>query len=330
MSSMMRKLAIVAAAILPLAFTGGAEAAGGKTKDLKEPGWSWTGIFGGYDQNQLQRGYQVYAQVCSACHSMDLIAFRHLGEDGGPYHLDECPEALNLPSTVDCSDPAANPYVKALAAEFQIPVIDDVGDLTPRPGLPSDYIPSPYANKAQAIAANGGAYPPDQSLIAKARPHGPDYIYSLLTGYPGGPNYPGGGTENPEVLNVPAGQYYNPFYPGDTAGLIDAAYMDETGHAHKEDILARTYEGLVTEDGILYGGAFKMANPLQNGAITYEDGSPETVDQYAKDVVAFLQWSAEPKLEQRKSMGQFVIIYLFIFAIIVYLSYKQVWKSVEH
>ena len=326
----MRKLAAVLAASLPLALTGGAEAAGGKIKELVEPSWSWEGIFGRYDQAQLQRGYQVYAAVCSSCHSMELVAFRHLGEDGGPYHLEECPAELNLPSSVDCSDPAANPYVKALAAEFQIPVIDDVGDLTPRPGLPSDYFPSPYANKQQAIVANGGAYPPDQSLIVKSRVKGRNYIYSLLTGYPGGPNYPGGGTDVPEVLNVPAGQYYNPFYPGDTASLIDPAFMDDEGHARKDEILARTYEGLVTDEGTLYGGAFKMASPLQDGIVTYEDGSPETIDQYAKDVVAFLQWSSEPKLEERKSMGQFVMIYLLIFAVIVYLSYRQIWRNVEH
>ena len=326
----MKRIATTAAA-LALALSASADAAGGKIKPLLEPSWTWEGIFGSYDQAQLQRGYQVYAQVCSSCHSMELVAFRHLGEEGGPYHLEECPEALNLPSTTDCSDPAANPYVKALAAEFQIPVIDDAGDLTPRPGLPSDYFPSPYANKQQAVVANGGAYPPDQSLIVKSRVKGRNYIYSLLTGYPGGPNYPGGGTEVPEVLNVPAGQYYNPFYPGDTASLIRPELMDEEGHAHKDEILERTYEGLVTEDGILYGGAFKMANPLpQDGLVTYEDGTEATVDQMARDVVAFLQWTSEPKLEQRKVMGQFVILYLLIFAGIVYMSYRQIWRNVEH
>ena len=326
----MTRRTLAFAAVLGAALAVPAHAAGGKIKDLKEPAWSWEGVFGRYDQAQLQRGYQVYAQVCSSCHSMELVAFRHLGEEGAPYHLEECPEELGLPSSVDCSDPAANPYVKAIAAEYQIPVIDDVGDTAERPGLPSDYFPSPYANRQQAIVANGGAYPPDQSLIVKSRVKGRNYIYSLLTGYPGGPNYPGGGEDVPSVLDVPAGQYYNPYYPGDTASLIDPAYMDEEGHPHKEDILARTYEGLVTDDGILYGGAFKMAAPLQDGIVTYEDGSPETIDQYAKDVVAFLQWSSEPKLEQRKTMGQFVVIYLVIFAFIVYLSYRKIWSNVEH
>ena len=326
----MKRLITTLAVTLPLAFAASADAAGGKIKELVEPSWSCEGVFGRYDQAQLQRGYQVYAQVCSSCHSMQLVAFRHLGDPGGPYHLDECPEELGLPSSVDCSDPAANPYVKAIAAEYQVPVIDDAGDTAERSGLPSDYFPSPYANKQQAVVANGGAYPPDQSLIVKSRVKGRNYIYSLLTGYPGGPNYPGGGDEVPGVLNVPAGQYYNPFYPGDTLSLIDEAYLDEEGHPEKEAILGRTYKGLVTSEGTLYGGAFKMASPLQDGAVTYEDGSPETIDQYAKDVVAFLQWSSEPKLEQRKVMGQFVVLYLVIFAFIVYLSYRQIWGNVEH
>jgi ubiquinol-cytochrome c reductase cytochrome c1 subunit len=319
------------AAALPLAVMGGAEAAGGKIKELKEPAWSWEGVFGRYDQQQLQRGYQVYRQVCASCHSMKLIAFRHLGEEGGPYHLEECPEELNLPSSVDCSDPAQNPFVKAIAADFQITAgVDDQGDPLTRPGLPADYFPSPYANKQQAIVANGGAYPPDQSLIVKSRVKGRNYIYSLLTGYPGGPSYPGGGNDVPEVLNVPGGQYYNPFYPGDTLSLMDEAYLDEEGHPIKAAVEAVTYEGLVTDEGTLYGGAFKMAAPLQDGIVTYEDGSPETIDQYARDVVAYLQWSSEPKLEQRKVMGQFVMLYLFAFAGIVYASYRQIWRNVEH
>lgn len=305
---MKTKAILAALAALPLIAAGGAHAAGGEIKELKEPSWSWEGIFGSYDQQQLQRGYQVYRTVCSSCHSMKLIAFRHLAEEGGPYHLDECPEELGLPASTDCSDPAQNPIVKAIAADFQIEAgVDDFGDPLVRPGLPADYFPSPYPNRQIAILANGGAYPPDQSLIVKSRVKGANYIYSLLTGY----------VDPPEVLNVPAGQYYNPYYPGDTLSMMKEEYLDEEGH-------------VLPGVEVPYGGAFKMAAPLQDGIITYEDGSPETVDQYAKDVVAFLQWSSEPKLEQRKRMGGFVLLYLFAFAGIVYASYRQIWRNVEH
>ncbi|MEM9809714.1 MAG: cytochrome c1 [Pseudomonadota bacterium] len=303
---MLNRVLTIAAAGAAL-LSSAAFAAGGETKELKHNHWHWQGLGGQYDQAEMQRGYQVYRNVCAGCHSMDLVAFRHLGDAGAPFHLDRCPEALGLPSSVDCSDPAANPIIKSLAAEFTITDgPDEFGDDFTRPGLPSDHFPSPFANSAQAAAANGGAVPPDLSLIAKARHHGPDYIYSLLTGYP---------EENPEILDVPAGQYYNPYYPGDTLSLVREEFLDEEGH------LLEGYK-------LPYGGAFKMSQPLYDGMITYDDGSPETIEQYAKDVVAFLQWAAEPKLNERKRTGGFVMAYLFIFAGITYASYRQIWSNV--
>lgn len=295
--------------------------AGGETKPLKHPHWHHEGIFGKYDQNQLQRGYQVYREVCAACHSMELVAFRHLGEKGGPYHLEKCPKDVGLPASTNCSDPVQNPIIKSLASDFQIEDgPDDGGDMFMRPGLPSDYLPSPYANKQQAQAANGGAYPPDMSLLAKARHHGPQYIYSLLTGYP---------DELPVALDVPAAQYYNPYYPGDTSSVIADAYLDEEGHILKDKIKQDVDPAYLTGKGYIYGGLFKMANPLSDGIVTYEDGSAETVEQYALDVTAFLTWASEPKMNQRKAMGHFVILYLLIFAGIVYASYKQIWRNVH-
>ena len=300
-------------------------AAEGKAKEYKEIPWSWEGVFGGYDQAQLQRGYQVYREVCASCHSMKLIAFRHLGEKGAPYYLEQCPEELGLPETTDCSDPAQNPYVKAIAADYEITAgVDDSGDPLVRPGIPADYFPSPYANKQVAILANGGAYPPDQSLIVKSRLKGANYIYSLLTGYP---------DEVPQVLDVPAGSYYNPYYQGDTLSMFREEYVEEDhGETHpiEDRVRAVTPSELVTDGGLLYGGALKMAAPLRNGAVTYEDGTPATIEQQAKDVVAYLQWASEPKLEERKVMGQFVILYLFAFAGILYASYRQIWRNVEH
>ncbi|WOI52515.1 cytochrome c1 [Parvularcula sp. LCG005] len=302
---MMKSAALAAFAALGL--TSAATAAEGQTKELKHVHESWAGILGHYDQAQLQRGYQVYRTVCASCHSMDLVAFRHLGQKGGPFYLDRCPEGLGIPESTDCSNPVSNPIIKSLAKDYQFEDgPDDAGDMFMRAGLVSDYLPSPYANREQAQAANGGAYPPDMSLLVKARHHGPAYIYSLITGY----------EEPPETISVPAGQHYNPYYPGDTKALLKPEYVDEEGHV---------------KDGVELppGGVFKMAAPLKDGVISYEDGSPETVEQYAEDVVAFLQWAAEPKLEQRKSLGRAVLLYLLIFAGIVYFSYKQIWKKVH-
>lgn len=282
-------------------------AADAKTRPLKHPHMSSDGIFGHYEQAQLQRGYQVYREVCSTCHSMELVAFRHLGERGGPFYLDQCPEGLGIPETTNCSNPVQNPIIKSLAADYQIEDgPDDAGDMFMRSGLPADYLPSPYPNKEAATAANGGAYPPDMSLLVKARHHGAAYIYSLLQGY----------EEPPEMLDVPAGQYYNVYYPGDTSSVVKAEYKDDHGH------LLEGYE-------LPEGGVFKMPKPISDGQVAYEDGSPETVEQYAHDVAAFLTWAAEPKLEQRKAQGRFVILYLILFAGIVYASYRQIWRNVH-
>ncbi|MEM9421282.1 MAG: cytochrome c1 [Pseudomonadota bacterium] len=305
MRNILKKASVLfGCAVLAISF---AQAAGGKAKELKHPHWPWEGIFGHFDKDQLQRGYQVYREVCASCHSMELLAFRHLGDPGGPYYLDKCPKELNLPATMNCADPAQNPIIKSLAADFTVTDgPDDAGDMFDRPGLPSDYFPSPYANQQQAMAANGGAYPPDMSLLVKARHHGANYIYSLLTGY----------VDPPETISVDGGTYYNPYYPGDALSLMKPEYLDEEG---------KVLPGVK----VPYGGVFKMKSPLSDGIVTYEDGSPETVDQYSKDVTAFLMWAAEPKLEERKSMGRFVLIYLFIFAGIVYVSYRQIWRNVH-
>ena len=136
---------------------------------LLEPGWSFKGFFGKFDRAQLQRGYQVYTEVCAACHSMKYLSYRNLAEKGGPeFSLAE---------------------VKAIAASFEVtdgPNAD--GDMFTRPGKLSDKFVKPYENVKAAEAANGGAYPPDMSVLVKARGGGVDYIYSLLQGYEEAPN----------------------------------------------------------------------------------------------------------------------------------------------
>ena len=241
--------------------------------------WTFAGPFGNYDKAQLQRGLKVYKEVCSACHSMQLVAFRTL-EDLG----------------------YSEAQVKAFAAEYTVqdgPNAD--GEMFERPGIPSDYFPSPFPNAAAAAAANNGAAPPDFSLIAKARgvergfptfifdiftqyaENGPDYIHSLLTGYD---------HEPPAGMQIAEGTHYNPYF--------------------------------------IAGKSLAMAKPLSDDQVTYDDGAPQTVDQYARDVSAFLMWAAEPHLEDRKKTGFSVMVFLVLFAGLVYLTKRKVWSAVAH
>ncbi len=144
--------------------------------------WSFAKPNGTFDRAALQRGFQVYKEVCSACHSIKLISFRHL-------------KAMGLTES----------EVKALAAQYQIKDgPNDEGEMFERPGRPSDYIPGPYLNEKQARAANNGSLPPDQSLMVKARLYGADYVYALLTGY----------EKVPDNFKLNPGQYYNEYFPG--------------------------------------------------------------------------------------------------------------------
>ncbi|AWC22940.1 MULTISPECIES: cytochrome c1 [Aminobacter] len=242
----------------------------------KEMDWTFAGPFGTYDKGQLQRGLKIYKEVCSACHSMDLVAFRTL-EDLG----------------------YSEAQVKAFAAEYEVqdgPNGD--GEMFTRKALPGDHFPSPFPNAIAAAAANNGAAPPDFSLIAKARgvergfptfvfdiftmyaSNGPDYIHALLTGYDEQP---------PAGMEVPEGTHYNPFF--------------------------------------IAGKSLAMAKPLSDGQVTYEDGSPETVEQYSRDISAFLMWAAEPHLEARKQTGFAVMIFLVLFAGLIYATKRKVWAN---
>ena len=299
---------------LTLLFAGAAAmsaayAAGGATAPLKHQHWHFDGPFGKYDAEAMQRGWQVYSEVCSSCHGLAQVSFRNLGQKGGPFFMESCP--AGVPETVDCSNPNDNPVVKAIAENYKFRVADgpdDLGEMFLRNPIPSDRMPGPFANENQARAANAGAYPPDLSLIMKARHHGPDYVYSLLTGY----------DDAPANFNVAAGQYYNPYFPGDMSQLLKDEYKDAEGHP---------VEGVE----IPYGGVLAMAPPLSDGIVDYADESvPETVEQYARDLSEFLMWAAEPKLEARKKLGFMTIAYLLILAGILYWSYKSIWARADH
>ena len=226
------------------------------------------GPMGHFDRKQLQRGFQVYKEVCSACHSLSLVAFRDL-------------EALGYNEA----------EVKAIAEQWatEVPSINpETGEPATRKALPADRFPSPYANEIAARAANNNALPPDLSLMTKARHDGPAYVYSLLTGYQ--KQQPAELLQKFPASKTPQGLHYNPYF----ANLNLA-----------------------------------MPAPLtSDGQVTYAPGNPApTVDQMAKDVAAFLVWTAEPKLEKRHATGLAVTVFLLFATILGYLAYRNIWAN---
>ncbi len=281
---MIKTKSIIGALLVSILFAAAPAVAqeGHATPEIHKEAWSFSGPLGTYDKNQLRRGFQIFREVCSSCHSAHLLAFRNLSEPGGP----EFSEG----------------QIKALAAEYEI--TDAAVEAGKRPGIPADRWPSPFATEQDARDANGGALPPDMSVLAKARgttqpfpwwilnyftPYaegGPDYIHALLNGYEETP---------PEGVTIPEGKYYNDYFPGHAIG---------------------------------------MAPPLADGSITYEaseTGSvPATLDQYSRDVASFLMWVAEPKLVERKEAGLRVIAFLVLFAGLMFLVKQKLWAKVEH
>ena len=245
--------------------------------------WGFKGAFGTYDQMAVQRGYQVYREVCSSCHALEHLSFRHLGEKGGPYYDPENP------------NPNDNAAVKAFAKDWEIPAIDqDNGDEIFRPGIPADKFPLVYPNAIAAAASNGGAVPPDLSVITKARVGGPDYIYALLTSY---------GHENDD------GTYQNPVFPG---GIIKMAppLSDELIEYAPVSVTTKGHDGKAHTE--------MVAAPVA------------TAEQMARDVTEFLTWAGDPKMEVRKKVGFATFLFLFIFSLLLFATYKQVWRNVKH
>ena len=225
------------------------------------------GPFGTFDNAQLQRGFQVYSEVCSGCHSLNYVSFRDL--KGLGYRDAE---------------------IKAIAANWKTPTLTinpDTGEPSTRKGLPSDRIPAPYANETAARAANNNALPPDLSLMTKAREGGAAYVYSLLTGYQSQPA---------ELLKrfpdakTPPNLHYNPYF----ANLNLA-----------------------------------MPPPLKGGDVTFADGTPNTLQNEARDVAAFLVWTAEPRLAARHAAGLAVVIFLLFASILAYLAYRNIWAEAK-
>jgi ubiquinol-cytochrome c reductase cytochrome c1 subunit len=242
-------------------------------REPKEVRFASDGPLGKFDKRQLQRGFQVYSEVCSACHSLKMVSFRDLKALG--YNDAE---------------------IKKIAADWktQVPSINpDTGEPATRKALPSDTFPAPFANETAARAANNNALPPDLSLMTKAREGGAAYVYSLITGYQNPDTYRNEkGKPLPADAKPPQGLHFNPYF----ANLNIA-----------------------------------MPPPLtSNGQVTYAPGNPApTVDQMAKDVAAFLVWTAEPNLESRHAAGLAVAIFLLIATILAYFAYQQIWYEAK-
>ncbi len=282
---MMRKALAIAAAF-GFAVTAFSATAETTAMPLRDWHWSFEGPFGRFDQEQLQRGYKVYHDVCSACHSMSQMSYRNLGQPGGPFYD---PKYKN---------PNDNPYVKTIVKDYQVPDIDtDTGDAIKRPATPADTFVKPFPNEYAARASNGGALPPDLSLIIKAREDGPRYVFSILRGY----------MAPPAGLKVPAGRFYNAYMPGDLGSAMASPNMK-----------------------VPEGGFIAMPLQLTDNKVTFDDGTKATADQEAADVVAFLAWAAEPHADERKNLGIAVLIYLSIFTLVLYFSYRAVWRNVSH
>lgn len=235
--------------------------------------WSFSGIFGTFDRAALQRGFQVYKEVCSGCHSMNLLYYRNLA-------------ALGYNEV----------QVKAFAAEVEVQDgPNDEGEMFTRKGKPFDRFKAPFANDNAAMAANNGAMPVDLSVIIKARPHGADYIYALMTNY----------KEKPP----------------------ESYWLDSEGKSIPPE--KRKWPETSFYNAAFAGGAIAMVPPLSEGAVEYQDGTKPTVPQLAKDVTTFLAWAAEPELEERKSMGRMVLIFLLVFSAFLYALKRKIWSDLH-
>ena len=321
-----RAAAACATLLLPSAVLAQEMAEHGATRER----WSFAGPLGHFDQAQLQRGYKVYKEVCSGCHSLRLVRYRNLAEPGGPSFTEG--QVKTLISDVVFED-----------------ALDEDGKPAKRPAVLADAFLGPFANEKAARAANNGALPPDLSLMSKAREihaevafydlpikwlkeiaagrqeNGVDYIHALLTSYHDkAPAYAADGegrlTMVPEAQATKESPRCASVNKGEGLGADGKPAKDEC---------------VKMGDGLYYNSTFPghqvaMPPPLaSDGQVQYTDGTPATVDQYARDISAFLMWTADPKLDERKDLGLRMMIYLLILAGLLYLAKRQIWKRLH-
>ena len=269
----MKQLAMAAVVGVALMAAASGAWAQEEAPDAPHQNWSFAGVFGTYDRGALQRGFQVYNEVCSNCHSMKLLHYRDLGPDG--------PGGGIGFSVAE---------VAAIAAQKQVEDgPNDQGEMFRRPGKAQDAFVSPFPNEQAARAANGGAAPPDLSVMVKSRGKGleylwgeggPDYVYGILNGF-----------ENPPAgVKVTDGKYYNTYFAG-----------------HQ----------------------IAMPPPLADNAVKFQDNTKATLPQEAHDVVTFLTWGAEPYMEERKETGAKTILFLLAMTGVLYGAKRKVWKNLH-
>jgi ubiquinol-cytochrome c reductase cytochrome c1 subunit len=344
MTNRLATLLIAASAIATLGATSAAAAEAAHDEEIARQQWSFGGFKGQYNKEQLQRGFLVYQNVCATCHSLSRVNFRNLVQPGGPEFAEEA--------------------VKALAAAWpnQISQLNEAGEsavatkdkdgkpngftYVKRPALLSDPILGPDANEKAARAAHGGALPPDLSLIAKARgvhrdpswwthpflmlgdifhsyqEGGADYVYALLTHY----------------ADVPA---YKRDDKGKLSAVHDAKAEDkskleecvtvEAGKTDGKDVCNKLPDGL-NYNTVFAGHQLAMPSPLSDNVLTDKDGYvlPPTLDNYARDVAAFLAWTADPTLDQRKRIGWQVMLYLLVTTGLLWLGKRRIWTKIKH
>lgn len=243
------------ASLLGLVFVTATVPASASGQSVPQQKWSFDGIFGKFDRDSIKRGSQIFFEVCANCHSLDLLSYRNFVEIG-----------MDKEAVID------------LASEYEVedgPNID--GDMFMRPGRLSDHIVGPYPNEQAARAAHEGSFPPDLSVMVKARKGGANYIYALLTGY---------SDEVPADFNADDGGYYNMYFPGNRIA---------------------------------------MSPPLEDDSVEFDDGTPATLQQEAHDIVNFLAWAAQPELEERKSLGVKVMLYLLVLTALLYALKRSIW-----
>jgi len=258
-------LGIVRSTLVALVLSSGVAVASEAPKPAEQD-WPFDGVLETFDRGALQRGFQIYSEICAACHSLRLVAYRNLREIGFSESED-----------------------KTIALEAQVPAgpneegetHDEDGMTFMRPARLADRLVSPFANEQAARAANLGVLPPDLSLMTKARANGSDYLYALLTGYR---------DEPPEGVELLEGMSYNLYFPGNQTA---------------------------------------MGAPLDDEAVEYADGTKPTLEQHARDIVTFLAWAAEPEMEERKSLGIKVMLFLIILTAMLYALKRKVWSDLH-
>lgn len=233
--------------------------------ELLTRSWSHEGIFGSYDKAAARRGLDIYRNTCAGCHSLDLVTYRTLVDIG----LTE-EEAKEIASEAYFED-----------------ALDEDGYPMERPGILADHFMAPFPNEVAARASNNGAYPPDLSLITKARADGVNYLYSLLLGYTDLDEHPDAAPEDFELMD---GMSFNAYFPD-----------------HQ----------------------IAMGQPLFEEDYDNADGEPATLEESAADIAVFLAWAAEPKLDERKTLGAKVMIFLFLFTILAWFTNRRVWRDVK-